>query len=268
MKNRLHRVAICGGLGNQLFQYAFALHLERSTQSEVRLDLSWKSVRGYPLLSLPGAEREGVIARVDRWSARLPGPRTTISRTARKVLGPGRIEEHTSSPGPSTINLEPAWWYGYWQRTDWAIPAIEEVRAVIDCGPVAKRSGIGVHVRRGDFTQLNAHMSNSWFQHSIEIARDGTGSEQSAVTLVSDDPQWCARELAPLIEGEVTVAPPAEPLVDLLALAAHERLVLSRSSFSWWAAALSQASVVVAPPGMLDGAEAARLPGWRLCADG
>lgn len=40
-----HRVILMGGLGNQLFQYAFALELSERTQSHVKLDPNFLSVR-------------------------------------------------------------------------------------------------------------------------------------------------------------------------------------------------------------------------------
>ena len=67
-----------------------------------------------------------------------------------------------------------------------------------------------------------------------------------AITVFSDDPKWCSENLRiPALE----YAPVGSAAQDLMELSRHDFLVLSGSTFSWWASQLQprDAMTVVAP---------------------
>lgn len=107
------------------------------------------------------------------------------------------------------------------------------------------RSVVTVNVRRGDYYSdprfrelygfdvvgyLRTAMAGAAGQHPI-----------AKVEVVSDDPAWCQRELAFLADyGDVGFQKPGDgPVENLAQLAAARRLVLTNSTFSYWAAYLS-----------------------------
>lgn len=113
---------------------------------------------------------------------------------------------------------------------------------------------VGVHIRMGDFRALRAgeefkggHVRTplTYFSDIIQQLRARAGRPLS-VTLFSDG---YAHELQPLLElGNVSLAQGDPDIVDLIRLSKSRILVTSTgSTFSYWAAFLSSAPVILHP---------------------
>lgn len=98
--------------------------------------------------------------------------------------------------------------------------------------------GIVMHVRRRDYVGYSAYglddvlLPVAYFQRAAKTARAslGTGAE---ILLVTDDPVWCAQELAELQPFNVVSGPEA---VDFALLSMFPIAILSNSTFSLAAA--------------------------------
>lgn len=104
---------------------------------------------------------------------------------------------------------------------------------------------VTVNVRRGDY-----YANPKWRPHYsfniaayLRLALEGSRAQApiDTVSVVSDDPQWCREELGFLSDyGQVRFQSPDDgPVDNLVQLARAPRLVLGNSSFSYWAAYLS-----------------------------
>lgn len=231
-------VALLGGLGNQLFQVAFARWLERRTEYEVRYDISFRRDLELDVCDLPeiGPEvRDRVLSRTRRWptpSGRLP----VIGRGLRRAWGPRRIVIDYTSAGPAYPSYrEPAWWFGYWQRLRYAQDLVTTLRDALSINDsMGTDRPVGVHVRRRDMLTTTSSLPGDWFRSALRrLPSDITGR----VCVWSDDPQWCESELD--LGVPFDVAPGASAVEHLTALAGCRALVISRSTFSWWAAAIA-----------------------------
>lgn len=99
-----------------------------------------------------------------------------------------------------------------------------------------------VNVRRGDYYSVPENRAQYGFDvasyvHAAlqqSMARDGVPSR---ITVVSDDVDWCLEELSWLADQAPVEWPgSAGPIGDFLTVASARRLLITNSTFSYWAA--------------------------------
>jgi Glycosyl transferase family 11 len=250
-------VALRGGLGNQLFQLSFALFLARQGRP-VKLDLSCLR-RGVPaifLVPIIGDRARQMILPVTRFMPSPTGRLDVIGRLSRKAMRPGRIVLDDSAQGSKQdSSAPPSWWFGYWQRLSYAETLIRELRTglMTDLALSPKsetadqdRSAVArVHVRRGDYEGNAMALSTDWYRRAVDMVHE-VGGRSIETEVVTNDPEWCRRNLD--LGRPYKLLPTGSALEDLRSLAASDFLVISRSTFSWWAAAVSDATVVTPDP--------------------
>lgn len=237
-------VALLGGLGNQLFQVAFGRWLGQHTGRETRYDVSFHRDLHMDACDVPriGDDvRRRLLTRTRRWPTP-DGRASVVGRVLRMAHGPSRLVRDYTGPG-LTVPTRPAsaWWFGYWQRAEYAQVLLPELsNALEDCAPdeADTDTAIGIHVRRGDMLGTQSAVPAAWFGRALERLKCELGGQLPLpVRLWSDDPEWCRRELDLGVPFEVTDE--ASPIEHLAALAHCRALVVSRSTFSWWAAAVA-----------------------------
>lgn len=105
------------------------------------------------------------------------------------------------------------------------------------------RPEIAIHVRRGDFKIANPITTEKFFISAINEIRQRTNSELSVTVFTDAD----ANEIPEILSmPRVTLSANKEDLLDILQMSKSKYLVLSRSStFSYWAAFLSNATVIM-----------------------
>lgn len=286
-------VKIMGGLGNQMFTYAFALRL-RSLGRDAALDTSWhdriSAHNGWELgrifsLDIPECE----AADRDRLGDLDPG---FFPKLRRKLLGPrkGHYEERGPGYDPRFLSITgDAYFDGYWQSPRYHEGVASEVAAAF-CFPgdlepeadrlltgLAGRSVIGVHVRRGDYVgneSLGSVCDEGYYRRAIGLLASRVAAP--VVAFFSDDLDWCRDRLSggfDAVYADWNRGPDAWRDMRLMTLC--DGLVMSNSSFSWWGARLGRdpARPVVAPSRWYGGRHADNtdiaLPGWiRLGAKG
>ena len=100
---------------------------------------------------------------------------------------------------------------------------------------------IGVHVRRSDYANDSSGfllLERDYYLKAINMAVSLLKDENSKITLFSDDPSWCKRNLvSPEWDALISQASPEE---DLYAMSKAKVLVISNSSFSAVAAHLGE----------------------------
>lgn len=102
---------------------------------------------------------------------------------------------------------------------------------------------IGIHIRRGDFKVGNPITSNEFFIRSINAIREAAGGELEVTVFTDADDE----EISDILSlNNVVKSKNKEDILDILQMSKSRFLVLSQSStFSYWAAFLSEAFVVV-----------------------
>jgi hypothetical protein len=264
----MHIVKVNGGLGNQMFQYAFALALDRLYGS-AKLDLAWirgeSAHNGYELdrhfrLRLPECEPEErkTLGDVD----------PSVLGRARRRLGLKKKAHYISRSfgwDPHYLSADrDGYFAGYWQSykyyagiEDTVHGAFEFIEPLSDRNEVflekaGGRTLIGIHVRRGDYLSipvLSDVCGQDYYREALARASDGIRDPLFA--FFSDDLDWCRDKLS--VEGEAVFVDwnrGMDSYADMRLMIACDELVIANSSFSWWGAWLGERAGrrVFAPP--------------------
>lgn len=251
-------VALRGGLGNQLFQFSYALYLARQGR-QANLDLS--CVRhGVPAIfhvPLIGDRARQMVLPATRFIPSPSGRLPLMGKLSRKVMRPGRIVLNESSQGPEpSSSVTPAWWFGYWQRLSYAEAVIPLLRTGLlrtglaltppsETADQDRSAVVRVHVRRGDYAGNAMELSTDWYKRALDMVY-AVGGHTIETEVVTNDPDWCKRNLD--LGRPYKLLPTGTALEDMRSLAASDFIVISRSTFSWWAAAISDATVIAPDP--------------------
>ena len=236
-------VGLGGGLGNQMFQAAFGIAVERRFGADVRF-LAERSApdafgRRYLLERFPFVDR-----RVD----------SPASAAGVPAYGEPGADEQTLTAlfrEQASVAL-----HGYWQNERFFFGEQDTISAALRLEPNAalaervERSGaaaaIGVHVRRSEYGHHGLASAN-YYHRAIVAIRAEAGP--APVLCFTDEPHF-ARFVFQAVD-DLTVVEPArdDPIDDFFLLSRCRHFVIANSSFSWWAAWLGErdGSLVYAP---------------------
>ena len=221
-------INIIGGLGNQMFQYAFALSIQkRYPDEQVLIDnqhcrsLFLKSHKGMNLhqgyelgrvfqgVELPLADRNN-LGKVTR-----NVPNYFLSRVVRRYLKPLKTEYIEVNPyvfSHEAISMKGDCYYeGYWQsmrywegteddiRTAMSFKELDDRNATIATGMNGCES-VSIHVRRGDYVNnpgFGGICDINYYQRSIELVRSRMNNP--VFYLFTNDHGWCMANIIPLL---------------------------------------------------------------------
>lgn len=250
-------ISLDGGIGNLLFQYAAARSLAaRGGVDIVLAELS--SGLGDRLASYVGPLEFPVV---DRWSEprlgaicppsmRRPGAfvnqfvRSCVDACARTTVVD--FAARPSGRSPRALFLQ-----GYFQHPTWFDDSLTDV---LDRLASARPAGlpdrldgvVGVHLRRGDYVRAGWDLPLGYYERALRIAEE---SGTSTALVVSDDAivsELFAERLANRGWTTLRAADLGSEGArgDFHLLASCSSIVLSNSTFSWWAAKLDVATAV------------------------
>lgn len=242
---RLH-----GRLGNQMFQYAAACGLAKRLSVPFTIDPRRAIYKG-----------EGVLTRVFDldWAEQVKLPPAQHERPVSYYLWRGlrlspKIYRENALGFNEAFKTLPddTYLHGYWQSERYFENAAEDLRNAFEfrhpmspqnaemAAQIASGPSISLHVRRGDFVDLGAHVCCDQTYYDKALAAVTKGSADPTVYVFSDDPQW-AKDHLPLPFKKVVVDfnGPETDYEDMRLMSHCEHNILANSSFSWWAAWLN-----------------------------
>ncbi len=243
-------VHIMGGLGNQLFQYAFARLLRKRLRIPVWIEVhSFKKdkLRDYRLnnyaVDIPAAC--GLEAGVSVLNSRLADRGLTLANT------------YAGKDAFSFVSMKEAaqyhFFYGYFQNTRYVDGIRDELqREIVYQGRFSERqkevmremergNSVAVHVRRGDYLKLSGYrvVSREYYDKAIDWMKRAVPDAEFYI--FSDEIGWCRDVFGKkgrfhyLDErygsGDVT---------DFEMMRHCKNFVIGNSTFSWWASYLSE----------------------------
>lgn len=268
-------INIMGGLGNQMFQYAFACTLKEKYPTEkVLIDVHHYKFNGYkihqgfeiltkfPNASLPVANRQEV-AKLSYYI-----PNFWLSRVARKIL-PVRKTEYIQKlhykyyEDASTLKGD-VYYDGYWQSyeyfKDYRQSLLKEFahskpneynKGMISI--LTEKNSVGIHVRRGDYKtspQFYGICNLDYYKKAIEIIKAKVSNPSFFV--FSDEIAWCKENISPLLNDceiiFVTENKGANSCWDMFLMTHCKHLIIANSSFSWWGAFLNNNGGTIVSP--------------------
>lgn len=293
---------IDGGLGNQLFQYAYGFYLARKHRCTLWLDtrlFEAQPTHGYLLdqfrieAAAAGPEILDCLPGRYRWRNKAER-RVGGWKRLQSLFSQGKLRRHKETPfgfQPRHLNVsDMRYLVGYWQSEQFFPGMRDELLAQFSLrNPLSQESenvlaqiqtsnSLAVHVRKGDYVTNPAAFKiyyqlgpdyyrwaiNDWAQRQTAVDRE------LEIFVFSNDFSWCREHLTfPWKTKFVDHNQAQTAHEDLVLMSAAQCCVISNSTFSWWAAWLNQRKehVVYAPhnwfqPGTLDGNNIVPL-GWR-----
>ena len=274
MNRRNVTVEVIGGLGNQLFCYAAGLNLSKKTSSPLILDMSLVGIggtnHGRTLLNfnLGNVKIRNRVTKVRNFSFL----KRLNNKIAISIPRYNQIRNNKSSVYfAKEIGFEsafaalekPMYLKGYFQSyrylesitveltemfkitnpSDWfesKLKLIEELNPTI------------IHIRRGDYLKLQEDFGLLSKEYYLEaISRLDDYEREKPIWIFSDSPDIVLNEIenSDLGKAEVIISPPEVTANEILYLMSRgKRIVISNSTFSWWAAYFSQDHTKVFAP--------------------
>jgi len=246
-------VRICGGLGNQLFQYALGRALALRTDSQLQLDLSFygkRRHRTFELDKLPIEAEFTLPTRALRAKQRCESFLQKAFRSTKSYQEP----HHHYDPHFESVQL-PVTIAGYFQseryfrthsetiRTELTVPQPEDAESLDIARQMSQCTPTALHIRRGDYItspsarQVYASCPIDYYTHAMESI---PGNDP--VFVFSDDTPWAKQNL-PAVKQLVFAGEnsPRTALADLWLMTQAHHHIIANSSLSWWGAWLAGA---------------------------
>lgn len=105
-------------------------------------------------------------------------------------------------------------------------------------------SPIALHIRRGDYLINSKNHHNLSMDYYKEALSKFKNNRQ--VIVFSDDPSWC-KEQELFLDDRFFISEGTGPYHDLYLMSKCSDFIIANSTFSWWAAWLSNSKKVIAP---------------------
>ncbi len=269
-------VRLQGGLGNQMFQYAFGAAVSVEFDARLKFDSrylsSFETKRNLDLTSLRVPYEEAQSKDLSRFRM-VNSDRTSplLARLTRHHLFENRkvVREPDFGyhPGLTKIDHAGKYFIGYWQSYKYfegirqKLGRDLETRSALS--PKAKlleaeilgQKSICLNVRRGDFAHnpetksFHGLMSIDYYTRALNALR--SQGDFDRVFVFSDEPEWCRENFSFDKDLNVVSHSHAGPSFShyLHLMKSCSGFVIPNSTFGWWAAWLSGCSAdnVVAP---------------------
>ena len=270
-------VNIIGGLGNQMFQYAFGYAVSKENNIKIKLDIRGfdaYDLRDYELDLFNVEESSELKSKYYFFLNKLNGKHNTLlSKATRKVLrGLLRFTKfYYQERGEFIFDKDvfnirtDTYFYGYWQNEKYFKKYRKELLEVFTLKNIHSKTieyqqqiieseSVSLHIRRGDYV-TNTHTNSvhgvcdiKYYKRAVaEVLKN---KKQTQFFIFSDDLVW-AKDNLDFIDSKIFVE--LEPSIpdheEMYLMSRCKHNIIANSSFSWWGAWLNQNSdkKVIAP---------------------
>lgn len=257
-------VKYIGGLGNQMFGYAFTYLLHKTFGETIYADVQYykdhKFHNGLEIerifdVTLHKAKVMDIIKMA--WYF----PIYYIDYHLRRYL-PNRKNQYYEPTGgeytPETLKLvKDRYYYGYWQDHKYYDDIRDDLRGIFRFKiPLTGRNkeimdnllnsdgSVGIHIRRGDYLNHPVYKdicTYDYYAKAIALIREKI--EMPTFYIFSNDISWCKDNIEKLLADCKVVYVDwnkgDDSYCDMQLMMACKTLVIANSSFSWWAAYLN-----------------------------
>jgi hypothetical protein len=246
-------IIICfrGRLGNQLFQVALGMYLE-SNGYLVRYDLSAAEPGKLDVYSFQSLEK--YLEKRILWKTKhLPAPFGKFGGLARAIRRATGIRvfysDYTSAGEAKIYNHRGLLLDGFWQRKEYCLELLNFLMRdpVLEHFSNMNANGdeLVVHIRRGDFVVLGIAIDDNFYLNSIDRILIENPTIKSVV-IVTDDPEYCRKSFQSL--AHIKIISGGDAREDFHHMVASKFLLISQSTFAWWAANIGEKKVYYPAP--------------------
>lgn len=261
-------VTLSGGLGNQMFQFAFYWALKKRGKKVFlyKNKLSVGEHNGYELQKLFHVEDTCVEG---LWMTRLLGI-PLIGKILKHILFPKKIRErvlYNYQAYAPLLERNGIHWVGYWQSEKYFQNVADEIRRIfcfdhlalnpstastIKC--MSNQVAVSVHIRRGDYylpcnvATYGGLCTVEYYENAIRYILKKY--PQAVFYVFSDDLEWVRKNI-PSTKDMIFVDwnRGKDSWQDMFLMSKCYHHILANSSFSWWGAWLNNSpdKLVIAP---------------------
>lgn len=264
-----------GGLGNQMFQYAFGKRLSILRNTPLKLDLSFLEdktlnhiIRNYEL----GIFNLGKIIATEQDLHKFTKIRKSRFWSAIHNRLPFLMPYYTVNEPNHAFNLamlespKNSFVSGFWQtekyfsaisktiRKDFSFAPLTDDANKVLSAKITSSNSVSIHIRRGDYVsnpvtnKFHGTCSPDYYKTAIKLLSEKV--PDCKLFIFSDDTDWVKQNLVTGIASEYINHNQGEKAyldMQLMSLCKHN--IIANSSFSWWAAWLNTnaGKIVVAP---------------------
>lgn len=236
-------IQLIGGLGNQLFQFALATKLGIENN---------RNIVFYP-------PKNGIANRLIEFgidSNKAYEPSILANTLSFKLVK--KCEKKTSSKfvessfhfSPVTITTKHIHLIGYFQSEKYFLGISSNLREFIrnklSIPNISNVNLVAVQVRLGDmakipeFRKVHGLINDEYINRSMNLFK----CSYNEIKIYSDDLVSIKRELPNLAKSNAKYALPDSDIVHFIELASSPKIIISNSTFGWWAAWLGQGKVI------------------------
>lgn len=292
-------VKLMGGLGNQMFQYAFGKQLEKKHKCEVLYDLSWFELIKRKLLENPEEFADTISVRNYALDI-FPNLKTKFAseKEIKKVCFPrfNKIRRLFGINPKSGIVLEKnafiyepellekrgsCYFEGYFQNEKYFLDMKDELVKIFELPELKPEdeynknllqkiqsceNPVFIHVRRSDYIKLNWVISQNYYKNAVQYIKERIENPKFFVFGVGDIDYIKTKfdigeEFEVIGDNNKTNENFYE---DLRLMMACKHAIIANSSYSWWAAWLSSHNkdIIIAPSPWIDGQSEVICENW------
>jgi len=235
-------VRLNGGLGNQMFQYAFGRSVAHNNRESL-----------YFLFN----SDKGAISReykLDTFGLKENYHDSIRKKVERKVLGTKTVTEKGVNYNPKFLHIKNALFIGYWQSEKY----FKNIGSIIrnqftfpDKSPKIKpeSNSVSVHIRRTDYVSNPVHFQLNRRYYLESIRRIRLKIKEPNFYIFSDDIHWAKNNLN--LESKTVYVSELgfQDYQEMQIMSRCNHNIIANSSFSWWGAWLNSnpKKIVVAP---------------------
>jgi len=274
MKNKILLGNICGGLGNQMFQYAaykslsidFARHLVLAVDSFADYEL----YNGYELERVFGIRSDIANGNISDYLGMYSNANIRKAFSIfPKFCRPNWFfyDDSNSKDDKSLRSASCIYAHGYWQsefffsrhsnliRDDFEFtqPLPEALSLTVE--KIVGINSISLHVRRGDYVnnpkanKFHGLCSVAYYMEAAALIRKLV--PDPFYFIFTDDPSWAKETICPILENSLVVEGNValNSYLDMQLMSLCQHNIIANSSFSWWGAWLNKNKdkIVIAP---------------------
>jgi hypothetical protein len=262
-------VKLNGGLGNQMFQYAFGRNIAEKCKQDLKLDVSdLNTFRIFELNIFPikidfATEKDLIL-----FDRRTLSIEKKILQKIKSIFSTSTfflesdIIEYYQIPDKKFDNI---FIKGHWQkeyyfkgieqiiRKNFSFPVISGDNNLKLLESIKSTNSISLHIRRGDYTLkqneiVHGILPLSFYMQALLYMKERVNNP--TFFIFSDDVEWVQKELS--IEGQVFYVKGNEnnnAYIDMQLMSYCKHNIIANSSFSWWGAWLNSNTdkIVIAP---------------------
>ncbi len=259
-------IKLQGGLGNQLFQYAFGRALAIRRNTTCKLDLTAYSISGYNRKYLLDQFAITVPIATPSEINRLKNPYGVLSKVLRKIKSKATYH-NTNKFNPKAYNISgDAYLQGFWEtekyfkdiepiirkeftlKNGYGIGAQKVKQSILSAGD----QSVSLHVRRTDVSgdTSNPHYGMTepyYYKKAVERIRQSVPNP--LFFIFSDDIEWCKTNIIPNEKVVFVTGQGLKDYEELFLMSECRHHIIANSTFSWWAAWLNPRAdkTVIAP---------------------